>query len=204
MFSSELFRESYVESIKLGAGFKIDSGVDLTCMFGSDIVENDVLRTIECPNDWASVIDAKVKAGTVVWTDSMFTGCYKLVGNATSNPTTYDVDFLDHTLAKPGYVDGSGVHHRGYFTDYTYKPTNEVDAQTKTQENVVVEPQKDSSATDIQLDAGEVKELKDSETFKAFKDGFVKSAGEIAEPLAYTMFNIVNFLSDLYVLLFVA
>ena len=203
MFSSELFRESYVESIKLGAGFKIDSGVDLTCMFGSDIVENDVLRTIECPNDWASVIDAKVKAGTVVWTDSMFTGCYKLVGNATSNPTTYDVDFLDHTLAKPGYVDGSGVHHRGYFTDYTYKPTNEVEAQATQKDNKVTEQQKDAAA-DTQLDAGEVKELKDSETFKAFKDGFVKAAGEFAEPLAYTMFNIFNFFTNLYVLLFVA
>lgn len=192
MFSSELLRESYVETIKLGKNFVVDEAVDMTCMFGSDLVDNDVLRTIECPNDWASVINQRLKT-EVVWTDSMFAGCYKLVGNAQKNPTTYDVDYLKHTLARPGYTDASGEIHRGYFTCYEFVPTNNNEAVAESQDNIPVE----------QLDSGEVKELNDSETFKAFKDGFVKAAGEIAEPLAYTMFNLFIFFNDFYVLLFV-
>ena len=148
MFGSKILRDSYIQELTLGDNFKIDEVVDMRYMFGSVYDYQSALHTIIYDGengDWASIIDKRIKEGESVFTEKMFYACVNIVGGkGTEARTIYNVDKVNHALARPaGMKDGVVVP--GYFTDpngvktYPSDKVADTSADTKTKEKALDE-----------------------------------------------------------------
>lgn len=195
MFESETLLPFKSWQIKFGESFKLDNVVDMSYMFGSLVDENSELRQIVVPeanSNWTGYIKEQADKGRVIFTDNMFFGAVKLVGNIKAknhdHVTIYNSDVVDGYnssykdavnggYARVGYSENDNWFH-GYFTlENGESPdskeatvSNDTEKETTKADDAAQSDESASATEEEQATEQETEQAEGSESEEAIED----------------------------------
>lgn len=196
MFESETLLPFKSWQIKFGESFKLDNVVDMSYMFGSLVDENSELRQIVVPeanSNWTGYIKEQADKGRVIFTDNMFFGAVKLVGNIKAknhdHVTIYNSDVVDGYnssykdavnggYARVGYSDENDNWFNGYFTAENGESPdsreatvpNDTEKETTKADDAVQSDESASATEEEQATEQETEQAEGSESEEAIED----------------------------------